>query len=302
MPAADAEQKVLRRSVIVTVLVGATGVLFGVLSGSLSIIFDGVFSAVDASMTALSLMVTRLIARDTTERFQLGFWHIEPMVLALNGALLILLAFYAFVNAVGLFLAGGRELSFGWAIVYAVVVAVACFAMFFVGRRANHTIGSDFIALDVKAWLMTGAITSALLVAFITAAVLQNTRFEAVTPYVDPAILAILALIIVPVPLKTVRQAVSEVFLVAPGDLDRSIRAVAEATVEKYGFEGYQTYVAKAGRSRIIEIHLIVPKSFRIDSIQRLDEIREEISAAIGGAGRGRWLTIAFIGDRHWSV
>ncbi|UEM24635.1 cation transporter (plasmid) [Skermanella mucosa] len=302
MPAADAEQKVLRRSIIVTVLIGAAGVLFGILSGSLSIIFDGMFSAVDASMTALALMVTRLIARDKSERFQLGFWHLEPMALALNGALLILLAFYAFVNAVGLLLAGGRDLSFDWAIVYAAVVAAACFAMFFAGRRANRAIGSEFVALDVKGWLMSGTITLALLVAFIAAAMLRDTRFEALAPYVDPAILAVLALIILPVPVRTVRQAISEILLAAPGNLDSSVRAVAEATVEKYGFEGYQTYVAKVGRSRFIEIHLIVPQSFRIDSVRRLDEIREEIGAAIGGSERERWLTIAFVGDRRWSI
>jgi predicted Co/Zn/Cd cation transporter (cation efflux family) len=301
IPAANAEQKILRRSIVATILIGAAGVLFGILSGSLSIIFDGMFSAVDASMTALALMVSRLIARDKSERFQLGFWHLEPMALALNGALLILLAFYAFVNAIGLILAGGRELSFDWAIVYTVIVSAACFAMFLTGRRANRAIGSDFIDLDVKGWLMSGAITSALLVAFLTAALLRGTRFETVTPYVDPAILALLALIILPVPVKTVRLAISEIFLLTPGDLDRSIRAVVEVTVEKYGFEGYQTYVAKIGRSRFIEIHLIVPKSFRIDSIQRLDEIREELSTAIGGSGRDRWLTIAFIGDRRWA-
>jgi predicted Co/Zn/Cd cation transporter (cation efflux family) len=207
-----------------------------------------------------------------------------------------------FVNAIGLLLAGGRELSFDWAIVYTVIVAVACFAMFLTGRRANCALRSDFVALDVKGWLMSGAITSALLVAFLAAALLRGTRFEAVTPYVDPAILALLALIILPVPVRTVRQAISEIFLLTPGNLDRSIRAVAEATVEKYGFEDYQTYVAKIGRSGFIEIHLIVPNSFRIDSIQRLDEIREEMGAAIGGSERDRWLTMAFIGNRRWSI
>lgn len=302
MSSVNAEQGFLRRSIIVTVLVGATGVIFGILSGSVSITFDGVFSVVDAAMAVLALMVARLVARDPSERFQLGFWHLEPMALALNSALLILIAFYAFVTAVGLLLAGGRELSFDWAIVYAAIITVVCFAMFFAGRRVNRAIKSDLIALDIKGWLMSGAITSALLVAFVIGAMLRGTRFQAFTPYVDPAVLAVLGLIIIPVPLNTLNRAISEIFLAAPGDLDRSIRAVAQATVDRHGFEGYQTYVAKVGRSLVVEMHFIVPKSFRLDSIQRLDEIREEISAEIGGSRRDRWLTIAFTGDRRWSI
>ena len=44
------------------------------------------------------------------------------MVLAFNGGTLMLLCFYAFLNAVDSFLAGGRQLAFDWAIAYAVIV------------------------------------------------------------------------------------------------------------------------------------------------------------------------------------
>ena len=45
---ADAEQRILRLSIGVTVVVSLFGVVFGLLSGSLSIVFDGVFAAIDA--------------------------------------------------------------------------------------------------------------------------------------------------------------------------------------------------------------------------------------------------------------
>ena len=134
---ATAEQRLLRLSIGVTVVVSLFGVVFGLLSGSLSIVFDGVFSAIDAAkMSGLALFVSRLVSRDSVNRrFQFGYWHIEPMVLAFNGGTLMLLCFYAFLNAVASFLEGGRQLAFDWAIVYAVVVCVMCFGMFFYERR-----------------------------------------------------------------------------------------------------------------------------------------------------------------------
>jgi len=49
--------------------VAGSGVLFGLLSGSLSIIFDGVFSALDAALSGLALHVVRLLARGENRRF-----------------------------------------------------------------------------------------------------------------------------------------------------------------------------------------------------------------------------------------
>ena len=72
---APTEQAVLKRSIAATIVVGTTGVLFGLLSGSVSIVFDGVFSAVDASMTLLALVVRHKIA-NPSNRFQMCFWHI----------------------------------------------------------------------------------------------------------------------------------------------------------------------------------------------------------------------------------
>ena len=77
MPTATAEQRLLKLSIAVTIGVALVGVVFGLLSGSMSIVFDGVFSAIDAAMSGLALFVSRLVTRVTeNRRFQFGYWHI----------------------------------------------------------------------------------------------------------------------------------------------------------------------------------------------------------------------------------
>src|SRR5689334_13495621 len=205
MTQAAAEQRMLRLSISVTVVVSLFGVLFGLLSGSLSIVFDGVFAAIDAAMSGLALFVSRLVSRHSeNRRFQFGYWHIEPMVLAFNGGTLMLLCFYAFINAVDSFLAGGRQLDFDWAMTYAVIVGIVCYGMFFYEWRANRKIGSDFVRLDAQSWLMSAAITTALLVAFGVAWSLAGTPYQRLTPYADPVVLALLTVVLVFVPIRTV--------------------------------------------------------------------------------------------------
>lgn len=298
---AAAEQRILRLSIGVTIFVSAFGVVFGLLSGSMSIVFDGVFSAIDAAMSGLALFVSRLVSRPSDDRrFQFGYWHIEPMVLAFNGGTLMLLCFYAFLNAIDSFLTGGRRLDFDWAIVYALITCAISFGMFFYERRINRRIGSDFLRLDAQSWLMSATITSALLLAFVVAMAAEGTRFERYTPYVDPVVLAVLTICLVFVPIHTVRRALQEILLITPPELDAHVRRVMERIVAKYDFRSFTSYVAKVGRAQFIEIHIAVTPDWQLTSIAAGDAIRREIGDAIGGEGRQRWLTIDFTADPRW--
>jgi cation diffusion facilitator family transporter len=301
MPQAGAEQRLLKLSIGVTVLVSLFGIVFGLLSGSLSIMFDGVFSAIDAAMSGLALFASRLVSRDQlNRRFQFGYWHIEPMVLAFNGGTLMLLCFYAFINAVDSFLAGGRRLAFDWAIVYAVTVCVICFVMYFYERHLNKRIASDFVALDTQSWLMSAAITSALLVAFAIAWAMSDSPYAALTPYADPVVLAVLTICLVFVPIRTVRKALGEILLITPPELDAHVHSVMKRVVEEYRFKSFTSYVAKVGRAQFIEIHIAVEPHRPIDSVATADVVRREIAEALGGEGPHRWLTIDFTADPRW--
>lgn len=306
----SSEQGVLRLSIAVTLFIAVIGVGFGLASGSFSIVFDGVYSLVDASMSGLSLVVVRLItahtrsermSRKLRERFTMGFWHLEPMVLALNGILLTGVALYALINAVASLLEGGRELEFGLALIYAVLTVSACVAIAVAEARANRKIGSDFVRMDVKGWVMSASITAALLLAFCVGIAVQGTEWEWISPYIDPAVLAMVCLVIIPLPLSVIRQALGEMFLVTPGDLKQHVDDVAQAFVERHSMLSYRAYVAKVGRSREIELYFIVPRTMAARNIAEWDAWRDEIGSAIGGEGPDRWLTVVFTGDPEWA-
>jgi predicted Co/Zn/Cd cation transporter (cation efflux family) len=235
------EQGFLRFSIGATVLVAALGIVFGVLSGSFSIAFDGAYSLGDAGMTILALWVSGLIASSAEtdalsgrlrNRFTMGFWHLEPIVLGLNGTLLIAVAIYALINAVITIINGGHEPRFGLAIVYAVITLAVCASLALAGMRVNKRLRSDFIALDVKAWLMSGGITAALLIAFLIGHAAEGTPLAWISRYVDPIVLALVCLVIIPIPIGLVRQALSEILLITPVDLKAHVDRVATETVE----------------------------------------------------------------------
>lgn len=304
------EQSVLRLSIAVTLALAGLGILFGLLSGSFAIVFDGVYALIDAIMTMLALLVANLIAASTRAggtqsrliaQFTMGFWHLEPLVLGLDGLLLIGAAIYALITAIGSLLTGGRELAFDQAIIYAVVTLVAALGMVIFDTKANRTIRSNFVALDAKAWMMSAALTAALLVAFIFGFMIQGTSLQWMSPYIDPAALAIVCLVVIPIPIGTVRQALADALLVTPPDLMQHVETVAAQVVLRYHFLSYRAYVARVGRGRQIELYFIVPSGLPPKRLEEWDKIRDEIGEAIGNDTPDRWLSIVFTTDLEWA-
>lgn len=306
----SSEEGVLRLSIAVTFFLTLLGVLFGLLAASLTILFDAVYELVDVVMTGLALLVARLIAMSTSganvnkrlaERFSMGFWHLEPMVLGMNGLLLMGAAAYGLLSAIDGLMHGGRQLAFEYALIFAVVSLIIELGAAAFVTAANRRVGSEFLALDAKSWLMSAGITIAYIFAFGFGALAQGSRFEWMIPYIDPLALGLVCLAMLPMPVGTVRRALSDILLVTPPDLKQQVDAVAQASVRRYGFESYRSYVARVGRGKQIELYFLVPGKWPAKTLEEWDRIRDEISDAIGDDTPNRWLAIVFTTDPEWA-
>jgi cation diffusion facilitator family transporter len=294
------EQKVLKLSIAATFLLAVIGIFFGLLCGSLAIVFDGMENMVDTGMTMLSLFVTRLLQSGSNKRFQYGFWHIEPLVLVFNGSTLVLLCVYALINALGSLLSGGRELNFDAALFFVLLMAVLSIAMYLYIRHMNTKLKSEFLNLDTQSWLLSASVSSSLLIAFAIAHVMEGTSYSYLTPYVDPFILALLSAGLVFVPLKSISEAAKDIFRMAPFGLDEKVRGYLDQLIEREGFIKYTSYVAKIGRAQFIEIHIVLPLNYPIAGVESLDAVRHEISDALGDNTPQNWITVAFTTEELW--
>jgi predicted Co/Zn/Cd cation transporter (cation efflux family) len=232
----------------------------------------------------------------------MGFWHLEPIVLGVSGTLMIGAALYAAVNAVDALMSGGREIALGPAIVFAVISIIVESGLALFVRRANRSIGSEFIALDAKNWVVAASMSAAYLVAFGGGWLLRDTDWAWLVPYIDPAILLVVCLFVVVAPLGTVRQALSDILLITPVDLQAHVDEVARGIVAKYGFIEHRSYVAKVGRGDQIELFFVVPANDPPRQLVEWDQLRDEIGEALGEESTDRWLTIMFTTDREWTI
>lgn len=305
------EQGVLRLSIAASLAMAAAAVVFGFLANSSLIIFDGIYGLIDVVMTWLSLLVVRLISLSTNvdalqsrlnQRFTMGFWHLEPIVLGVSGTLMIGAALYAAVNAVDALMSGGRQIALGPAILFAGLTIVAEIGLALFIRRVNRNIGSEFIALDGKNWVVSASMSAAYLVAFGGGYLLRDSAWAWLVPYIDPAILLLVCLFVMVAPLGTVRQALSDILLITPVDLQAHVDEVARAIVAQHGFIEHRSYVAKVGRGEQIELFFVVPEDDAPRPLVEWDRLRDQIGEALGEESPDRWLTIMFTTDREWTI
>ena len=172
------EQSTLKFSIALTVLLGVLGVVSGFVTGSQAVIFDGMYSFVDVIPTVVSLVVVKLIARGSSHRFQYGYWHLEPLVAVMRDSILVVACIYAGVGAVKTLTAGGHEVSYGLAAVWAGVLFVIGLAMtIFLHHRAK-TLRSPMLELDARSWMVSTFLSLALLISFAAAVALKGTAWQ----------------------------------------------------------------------------------------------------------------------------
>ena len=295
-----AEQRLLKASIAVTILVGLGALGAGWFLNASAIMFDGIYSLIDVLITMGSLAVSRLVSNQASRRFQYGFWHLEPLVETVGGAILATACVYAGIDAVEGFLRGGHVIEFGTAIVWAATLGVVGFGMAAFMRIQSRRLGSPLLAMDARSWMVSALLSFALLVGFGLALAMDGTRFARWIPLVDPAVLLIVSMVTLPVPLLGTVRAFREILQVAPDALDRKVRAVMDAATATHGFLDYSSHVQKVGRGQFVEIHVLLPDVHPFSPISVADALRDEISTTLDEDKSRTWLTIDFTGDRAW--
>ncbi len=296
---ANAEQSALKFSITLTVILGVLGVASGLVTNSQAIIFDGMYSFVDVVPTVVSLLVVKLIARGTTHRFQYGFWHLEPLVAVLRDAILAMACVYAGIDAINTLASGGHEVEYGRAAAWAGILCVIGLTMTLLLTRRAKALQSPMLKVDARSWLVSACLSLGLLIGFAMATALAGTKFQDWIPYLDAIALLTMALIMLPMPLIGLWRSMSDVLQVAPNELDARVHAVMDSVVKERQFLEYSSYIAKAGRGRFVEIHVLVSPESRID-IATADAIRSDVSQRLNAGTPTFWLTIDFTADRRW--
>jgi predicted Co/Zn/Cd cation transporter (cation efflux family) len=282
------------------------GVGFALWAGSDAIMFDGFFSGVQFLMVLVNLYIAALLARGATPNFQFGYAAFEPLVITLRGSMILAGAGYAFWMAVRAVLAGGRPLSMGIGVLYAVVAALGCLVLWAGVARAARSTQSPILRTDAQAWLMDAGLSAGVALAFLVGYLLQGSRLEYLLPYLDPALVILMVLGLVSIPVRTMREGLRGLLGAAPDDdLQAKLNRRAGEILAGAHLEDSLIRMARIGRVLYALAYVYVPEDAEISGIRDLDGARDALEGALREAAKEAGVPhlevdTVFTSNRQW--
>jgi cation diffusion facilitator family transporter len=281
--------------------------IWGIVTGSSMIVFDGLYSFASIGLSGLAVLTLRFVRRGPDERFPWGREAAEPVVVVLKATTLGALCVYAAVGGIVDLLRGGRDVELGWAIVYAVIATAASLTVGLVLRRGTRSEssegpGRDLVRSEAAEWLGDALPSVGVLVGFLFASLLTSRGRADLAAYVDPAMVVLVSVAFLVVPLRLVIGGVREVLSMSPPeDVQLELRAVVEEVQRRYGLQESFLRAAKVGGRMDIEVDYVVGPESSVITITDCDAVRSDLHERLSALGYEKSLVVAFTNDRRWA-
>ncbi len=278
------------------------GLVFAALTTSQAILLDGLFDVAYLITALFTLKVARLVHREDDERFPFGYAFFEPLTNGIKGVLVLGISIMALAGAVRALVSGGRHIAAGLAIVYGVLALLLCGALAVLLRRASRKHPSPLLKADAKNWIVNGALSACVVLAFVSILVLERIPpLKGVVPYMDPLIVIAVVLLSMSVPVRMAWQALMELLHRAPAEeIVRQVNeAVHQATAELPVKERF-VRVLQPGRLRIVLAHVVLPADFPVTTLPTLDAVRARTLRQLKDRHLATVLDMVFTADRRW--
>lgn len=302
-PSEQLERRALLASSGGNLVIGIVGIVFAVFSSSQAILLDGLFNLIYLATGLFTLKVARLVQQGDDEHFPMGYGFFEPLINGLKGMLVLGLSIMAVADAVQALFAGGRMISPGLATLYGIFASLAGWTIAAVTHRGATRTGSPLVKADAENWIVNGAISSAVLLAFVGIFLLQNTRFDYIIPYVDPGLVVIVGLISLSVPVRMAWQALMELLNRAPSrEIVQQVEAVIRQSTASLPVQDLFIRVVQPGRTRMVLAHVILPEDYRLEGLSEFDALRVDTLKQLQASHPATMVDLVFTADPQWGA
>ncbi|MGB8021396.1 MAG: cation transporter [Candidatus Nanopelagicales bacterium] len=294
------EAQALRLSAAASLLLAALGVAWGLAVGSQVILFDGLYAIIGFVLAWLGLRASALVEAGPTPSFPFGREALAPLMVAAQALALLGTFGYAVFDAVGVILDGGSQTVLEWALGYSVVNLVACVGMRAVLMRSQE--GSDLVAAEVVAWGAAALLGFAMVLGFGLALMIGSTSLAWAAPFVDPVLVLVAAALILPTPIRMLRQSFRELLEGVPSaEITDPVHASIASLRTELGLPEPTTRIGKLGRKVYIELDFLVgsDEGWTVDDA---DRIRRRLVADLRRPGRMLWVNVELHTDPGWDV
>lgn len=289
------ESRALKTSLVATAVLGGGAVIWGVISGSSVVLFDGIYMLAGIALVGTSMVAAHAAASPPSVEFPFGRHGATALAVALQGTALIATLTYGVADAVSVIIAGGSDADPGSVALYGVVSAALSLLVVVLLTRPART--SQLVRAELVGWRAGTLMSVMVAIGGGIALALRHHGAASAAAYVDPTLVLIASAAIAPMAVKLARQAIRELMEAAPPDELSAIieQAAAEAT-EHFDLADPVIRATRLGRRLYVEIdYLVSPGVWRVEEE---DQVRRFIVDRLASTEHQVWATVELSTDR----
>lgn len=297
------EQRSIVLSLVVAIVLATLGIVWGLAIDSGIILLDGVYGLIGLALSAVTLRVTALVDQGPSARYPFGREALGPLILGVQGLVLLGALAYAGFDAVRVIMDGGSQTPFGSALAYAALSFIGAFGAFvFLRARSKH---SELVRAEAAQWVAGALLSLAMLIGFTVGALVQGTTWQHAADFIDPVLVIFAALGLSPIPVAMLRTMMRELLEGAPGQqVEAPIRAAIDEAGTHFGLPQPQAVrIGKLGRKVYAEVDFLIHDDPDDRwTVEEADRIRRFIMERADKPGQSLWLNVELHTDPDWDA
>lgn len=292
------ERTLLRVSIAGAIAFAVLGIVWGWWAESQVILLDGAYALIGLALGLMSLRAARLVEAGPTPKYPFGREALAPLMVGIQGMVLLGTFGFAAFDAVGVIMDGGSETALGSALGYAVVSLLGAVGFWlYLRARAKE---SELVHAEAAQWAAGWVLSAGMFVGFGAGLILKQTDWADLAAYADPVLVLLATAVILPTPLRMIKQMYSELLEGTPGpDLADPIKAAVAQVSTEHGLPDPTLRMGKLGRKLYLELDYLVHEDW---SVGEADEVRRELMGRLSEPGRLLWINVELHSDPNWDA
>ncbi len=270
------EKRILHLSFWGSVLFIVAEGIMAWITHSHSLLTDCLFDAADLVMIGPFLVLVPLLYKPVTEKHPYGYAQVESLFLLVKYSALLALTCNLLVENVKLLLHGGHEVDAGDIAIFEFLVCLGCLFMYIVLNHYSKKYESTTIKAELYMWKLDIVSSIGVAVAFAVQMILLRTPLSFLTPFIDPAVAVVMAVLLIMEPVKVIFQSIKNLVLFAPDEeVVGKIREIVGSHMQDYPYEVTFLDVIQTGRKLWVEVY--IGNQTDVIHISKLHRVRDEI-------------------------
>lgn len=285
MPQADNlkdEKLILRISCVASTFFLLCEIAAAVWTHSQAVLIDCLYDLVDLLMLIPLMLLVPKLYRPVSERWPYGLSQLEPLFIIIRCTVLLVMDFFLIKDCVEMIIDGGHVINAHAVAGFEFAMALCCIIMYVILRVLCRRYMSPAMESELYVWKVDAYSTAGVGLAFVIQIIIQNTKLAWLTPYIDPGIAVVMAVILLWEPVTMIIEAVRSLILAAPCEEARDkIRAVIEGELGKHDIKVDFLDIVKTGRRIWVDVY-IIPNGSMLE-LKSLKEVQTDSENVLNG-------------------